>query len=103
MNFVEIGIVEIGILVIGLALLIPLLAGFWRLVVGPTALDRLIGFDTLTVTSVAYVLVFSWATHSNDFIEFVIVLSSLSFLTTVAYFYYLMQLSPGDDEFKESP
>lgn len=96
-------IAEIGTLVVGVALLIPVGAGLWRLLEGPTALDRLIGFDMLSVTIVALVLVFSRATKSVDYIEFVIVVSSLSFLTTVAYFYYLMQLNPKDEEFKESP
>jgi len=96
-------LLDLGRIVVGIALLTPVCAGLWRLSKGPTALDRLIGFDMLVVTVVALVLLFSRATQSVDFIEFVMVVSCLSFLTTVAYFYYLMQLRPNDEEFKDSP
>ncbi len=76
-------------------------AGFWRLVVGPTTLDRLLGFDLVTITVVALVVIFSAHTRTIDYLELVLVLAALGFLTTVAYFYYLMQLTPQDKNFDE--
>lgn len=97
--------VDLGLLVVWTALFGALAAGVWRLRRGPTTLDRMLGFDMITITVSALVLVFSAATRSADFIEFVFILSGLGFLSTVAYFYYLVQLSPRDEEFdaKERP
>ncbi|WP_437782402.1 monovalent cation/H+ antiporter complex subunit F [Sorangium sp. So ce1097] len=96
---------DLGMLVIWLALFAAIAAGLWRLGTGPTTLDRMLGFDMITITVVALVLVFSAATGSVDYIEFAFILSGLGFLTTVAYFYYLMQLGPDDDDFdaREQP
>lgn len=74
-------------------------AGLWRMWKGPTTLDRMLGLDMMTITIMAIVLVFSAMTGTVDFIEFVLIFSALGFLTTVAYFYYLMQLAPEDEEF----
>lgn len=96
---------DIGLLVAWLALFANLGAGVWRLSVGPTTLDRMLGFDMVAITVAGLVLVFSATTDSTDFLDFVFILSGLGFLTTVAYFYYLMQLSPQDDDFdaREQP
>lgn len=90
---------DVGLVVLWLALFAAVGAGVLRLIVGPTTLDRMLGFDLLTVTVSALVLVFSVTTGSSVYIEFVFILSALGFLTTVAYFYYLMQLSPDDKDF----
>jgi multisubunit Na+/H+ antiporter MnhF subunit len=90
-----------GFFVLWTALFTALGAGLWRLSVGPTTLDRMLAFDLVSITIVALVVVFSAETESLDFIEFVLVLSALGFLTTVAYFYYLMQLSSGTADFIE--
>lgn len=91
--------VDPSLVIIWLVLLAAIGAGLWRLVLGPTTLDRLLGFDMITITVMALVLVFSAATHSTEYIEFVFILSGLGFLTMIAYFYYLIQLPPDDDEF----
>lgn len=90
---------DLGLVVLWLALFAAIGAGVWRLLVGPTTLDRMLGFDMITITVGALVLVFSVTTGSADYVEFVFILSALGFLTTVAYFYYLMQLSPDDKDF----
>lgn len=90
---------ELGDPLVCLALFGAVGAGLWRLVIGPTTLDRMLGFDMITITVVALVLVFSVMTGATEYLEFAFILSGLGFLTTVAYFYYLMQLRPDDDEF----
>lgn len=73
--------------------------GLWRMHHGPTTLDRMLGLDLMTITIMSIVLVFSAMTGTVQFIEFVLIFSALGFLTTVSYFYYLMQLAPDDEEF----
>lgn len=90
---------ELTLIVVAVILALAVSAGMWRLSIGPTTLDRMLGFDLITVIVMAMVLVFSATTQSTDYVDFVVVLSGLGFLTTVAYFYYLMQLDPTDDEF----
>jgi len=85
--------------VMWVALFAAIAAGVGRLIKGPTTLDRMLAFDLITVTVGGLVLVFSVMTGASDYIEFVFILSALGFLTTVAYFYYLMQLSPRDNNF----
>lgn len=96
---------EVGLVLLTVALCAAIGAGLWRLRAGPTSLDRMLGFDMITITVVALVVVFSAATRSIDEVELILVLSGLGFLTTVAYFYYLMHLRPDDDELdvKEEP
>ncbi len=96
---------NLDLLLIGVAVFMAVGVGVWRLAAGPTTLDRMLGFDIVAVTVSGLVLVFSAATRSTAFIEFVFILSALGFLTTVAYFYYLMQLASDDANFdpKEAP
>lgn len=89
----------IALVALWLALFTAVAAGIWRVVKGPTTLDRMVGFDLVTITVSGLVLVFSVTTGATDFLEFVFILSALGFLSTVAYFYYLMQLSPDDNNF----
>jgi len=89
----------IALVALWLALFTAVTAGIWRVVKGPTTLDRMVGFDLVTITVSGLVLVFSVTTGATDFLEFVFILSALGFLSTVAYFYYLMQLSPDDNNF----
>ncbi len=81
-----------------LAMLIAASLGLWRVARGPSTLDRMLGFDLVTVTLAGLVLVFSALTGEGAYIEAVLVLSALGFLTTVAYFYYLSHLEPEAGE-----
>lgn len=79
-------------------MLLAVALGLWRVAKGPTTLERMLGFDLVTVTLAGLVLVFSALTGEHDYVELVLVLSGLGFLTTVAYFYYLAHLEPDADE-----
>ncbi|MBX3183388.1 MAG: hypothetical protein KIT72_03525 [Polyangiaceae bacterium] len=82
------------LLVATLVMLIAVVLGLWRVIVGPSTLDRMLGFDLVTLTLAGLVLVFSALTGEGAYVELVLVLSGLGFLTTVAYFYYLTHLEP---------
>lgn len=96
---------NLDLYIVGIFVSAAVCVGVWRLAKGPTTLDRMLGFDSVAITVSGLVLVFSAATGSTDFLEFVFILSALGFLTTVSYFYYLMQLSADDANFdpKEAP
>ncbi len=75
-----------------------LLIGVWRIAVGPTTLDRMLAFDLLTVTVVALMILFSVQENTGEYLELIIIVTALGFVSTVAYFYYLSQVPATDDE-----
>jgi len=78
-----------------IALLGVMAAGFWRIARGPTVFDRLIGFDTIMVAVVGWLVIFSVRVGTEEYLELIIVVTALGFFTTVAYFYYLSQPEGG--------
>lgn len=67
------------------------LAGVYRMVMGPSTLDRLVGFDTLTAAVVAMIVIVSIHRHTSDYMELILIITGLGFFTTVAFYYYLCQ------------
>lgn len=78
-----------------------LLVALWRIVKGPTTLDRMLGLDLLTITTVALLIVYSIHEHTGDFVELILIVAALGFFTTVAFFYYLSQLPATEGELRE--
>ncbi|CAM2863575.1 monovalent cation/H+ antiporter complex subunit F [Rariglobus hedericola] len=72
-------------------LLTVTLCGFWRVIAGPTTLDRMVGFDAVTIAVTALVAIFSIHAGTSEYMELIIVMTALGFFTTVAYCYYLSQ------------
>jgi multisubunit Na+/H+ antiporter MnhF subunit len=67
------------------------LAGVYRLVAGPSTLDRLVGFDTLTASVVGLIVIVSIHQNTADYMELILIITGLGFFTTVAFYYYLCQ------------
>jgi multisubunit Na+/H+ antiporter MnhF subunit len=80
-----------------------LVIGIWRIAVGPTTLDRMIGFDLLTITVVALMVIFSVHERTGEYLELIIIVTALGFFSTVAYFYYLAQLPAEEGELIVQP
>ncbi len=93
MNFTELlYYVAWAVFVLGLAV------ALWRIVKGPTTLDRMLGIDLLTITTVALMIVYSIHERTGDFIELILIVTALGFFTTVAFFYYLSHLPATEGE-----
>lgn len=81
--------------IVSLFCLVPLsavaLMALWRVLNGPTKLDRVIGFDLLAVCTVAMAVLISihWQTHL--FVELMLIFSLLGFVGTIAFISYLTQ------------
>ncbi len=60
-----------------------------RVLQGPTMLDRAIGFDMLTTTTVGAVVLVSINRHTQSYIELMLIFSLLGFVGTVAFVSYL--------------
>lgn len=80
------------------------LAGLYRLVVGPSTLDRLVGFDTLTASVVGMIVIESIHQNTADYMELILIITGLGFFTTVAFYYYLSQPKQrSGEDFNQEP
>lgn len=66
-------------------------AAAWRILRGPTTLDRLVGLDSMVVAMVTVAALFSLQTRAMDFLEFILLITAIGFFTTVLFYYYLAQ------------
>jgi multicomponent K+:H+ antiporter subunit F len=76
-----------------------------RMVLGPTTLDRVLAFDGIVICSVALLVLFSIYWQTVLFVELIVVIASLGFLTTVAFYFYLSRqavLAHGGDRRAEA-
>lgn len=72
------------LLVIVPALLVALV-GFFRLLVGPSRTDRVIGLDLLFAVAVVLCLVAAWASRSTVYLDVAIGLALTGFVATLAW------------------
>jgi len=57
----------------------------YRLVVGPSASDRVVALDALGVALIALIGLFSIMVETNLFLEIILLLAILSFIGTIAF------------------
>jgi multisubunit Na+/H+ antiporter MnhF subunit len=77
--------------VVCVALAATMLAGLFRLVVGPRVADRILGFDMLTVSAAGMMAVLSLVWHTSLFLELILIFTMLGFMGTVALVGYLQR------------
>lgn len=70
-----------------------ILAGLWRMVLGPTILDRILSFDMIAICSVAYMGILSIRWDTTFFLELILIFTLLGFFGTVAFVFYLQGFS----------
>jgi multisubunit Na+/H+ antiporter MnhF subunit len=61
----------------------------WRLLAGPTVLDRVIGFDMAAICSVGMISIISVLWETELFIEIMMIFSLLGFVGTISFVSYL--------------
>ncbi len=66
---------------------------FIRLAKGPTIEDRIVALDLLTSIGISFFAVYAVITNSVNILDVGIVLALLTFLSTVAFAYYLERSS----------
>lgn len=84
----------VAALLTGLAMLLSL----YRIVVGPTVPDRMVGVDTLSVALIAMVLILSVRLNSPLYSDAALVVAILSFVGTVAVARFLLRGRVLDDD-----
>jgi multisubunit Na+/H+ antiporter MnhF subunit len=66
-----------------------------RMALGPTTLDRILAFDGIVISTVAMIALFSIYWRTAEFLELIVVIASLGFLTTVAFYFFLSRQAPA--------
>ena len=77
-NIIVFGLVGIGVLF-----------SLLRLILGPTAFDRVVGLDTVNIIIIAVIVLIASVLESSLYLDIAIVYAILSFLETVIFAKYL--------------
>ncbi|MFA5538437.1 MAG: monovalent cation/H+ antiporter complex subunit F [Gemmobacter sp.] len=89
------GVLGVAIGIAALMLLVSLVATVWRLLRGPTGVDRVIAADLLAVHLIVLLVVFSLASGVRAYIYVAIALALIAFLSTVAFARYIERAHGG--------
>lgn len=73
-----------------------LLAAAWRLLRGPTLIDRVVALDMISAILVVFLVLFKMASGVEAYIYVAIALALIAFLATVAFAAYI-ERSGGED------
>lgn len=84
-------------------LIVATLFGFFRLVRGPTVIDRIMAFDSVVLCAVGLIVLLSRTWATSLFLELILIVSCLGFFGTVALVSYLKRTLPETDEPDEDP
>lgn len=85
------GMLNIAVVMLGMAML----PGFWRLAKGPTVVDRILAFDAVVLCAVGQVVLLSRLWESALYLDLVLIVSCLGFVSTVALVFYLQRSLPA--------
>jgi multicomponent K+:H+ antiporter subunit F len=66
------------------AVFVSILFTLWRLLRGPSAPDRVLALDTLTINAIAFVILFGMQLGSDVFFEAALLLAMMGFVGTVS-------------------
>jgi multicomponent K+:H+ antiporter subunit F len=78
---------SIAFSLVGLAVIFA----FWRLLVGPSAVDRVLALDTLYVNTIALLVLFGIYLGNNIYFEAALLIALMGFVGTVALCKYLLR------------
>ncbi|WP_163135172.1 K+/H+ antiporter subunit F [Agarivorans sp. Alg241-V36] len=74
-----------GLICIALAL------NAWRLIIGPTAPDRIVAVDTMYINSIALIILLGIYQGSVSYYESALLIALLGFVSTAAFCKYLLR------------
>lgn len=71
------------------ALSISTLLVFYRFIIGPNVMDRVVALELLISIGIASITIFSIVSENSTFLDVAMILALIAFLGTVAYSYYI--------------
>ena len=73
------------LMLIAIAVGIAAIAGIYRLIIGPTLTDRVIGLDLLFAIAIIYCLIAGWASGRTVYVDVAIGLAITGFIATLSW------------------
>lgn len=85
-------------IVVGLLLLLFMLPAMWRMLVGPTALDRIVAVNVIGTKTAVLLIVIGMIFHRVEmFVDFALAYALLNFTGSLAAARFLHKTKPGDE------
>lgn len=78
---------DFGFFAVSLALLLNL----WRLLRGPTVMDRVLAVDTMVINTIALIILFGIEQRTTMFFEAALLFAMFGFISTVAYCRFILR------------
>lgn len=73
------------------AVSMALLLNLWRLVSGPTAMDRVLAIDTMVINTIALIILFGIQHRTTVYFEAALLFAMFGFISTVAYCRFILR------------
>ena len=82
---------DFSIIFVAIMLCIALILNFWRLVIGPHIVDRILALDTMYINSIALILIYGIYNRTTLYFEAALLIAMLGFVSSVAFGKYLLR------------
>ena len=73
------------------AVSLAVLLNLWRLVRGPTVMDRVLAVDTMVINTIALIILFGIQQRTPVFFETALLFAMFGFISTVAYCRFVLR------------
>lgn len=73
------------------AVSVALLLNLWRVVRGPTVMDRVLAIDTMVINTIALIILFGIQHQTTVYFEAALLLAMFGFISTVAYCRFILR------------
>lgn len=73
------------------ALSLAVLLNLWRLLRGPTLMDRVLAVDTMVINVIALIILFGIQQRTTIFFEAALLFAMFGFISTVAYCRFILR------------
>ncbi|NLF53531.1 MAG: K+/H+ antiporter subunit F [Thauera phenolivorans] len=73
------------------AVSLAVLLNLWRLVRGPTVMDRVLAVDTMVINTIALIILFGIQQRTTVFFETALLFAMFGFISTVAYCRFVLR------------
>jgi len=73
------------------AISIALLFNLWRLIAGPTVMDRVLAVDTMVINTIGVIILFGIYQKTTMYFESALLLAMFGFVSTVAFCRFILR------------
>jgi len=84
-------VIEYALLFGFAALSLAVLLNLWRLLRGPTVMDRVLAVDTMVINTIALIILFGIQQRTTVFFETALLFAMFGFISTVAYCRFVLR------------